>query len=162
MTIIISLIYLLDIGMSAGLSRWAKIRVHRGDEIVDYDVNARGQLETRPPRQTRRTDPFGVRPPPTNTNGQRVARLVAPSEDGCGCGGGCGSVGGGCGEDGWFSRSWGALGDDTNDYTCATFKTNNEEGSPSMPYPEHYLGFADDGSFAFDFGFDSDLFCPSD
>jgi hypothetical protein len=38
---------MLEKGMCAGLLRWAKIRVHLGDEIVDYDANVRNQLETR-------------------------------------------------------------------------------------------------------------------
>jgi hypothetical protein len=148
MTMMTSLHYLLEKEMCAGLSRWTKIRVHRGDEIVDYDVNVRGQLEIRPPRQARRTDPFGIRPPQTNTNSRRVARLVVPSEDGCG--------------DRRFLQSLSERGDDTGDCTCTTFTTNNEEGDPSLLYPEQYLGFVDDNSFAFDFGFDSDLFGPSD
>jgi hypothetical protein len=66
-----------SVEMCSGLSRWAALRVHRGSETFDYELNARGQLAHPAARQRRRPVPFGL---PDDPPRSRVARWVGPQE----------------------------------------------------------------------------------
>jgi hypothetical protein len=129
--------------MCAGLSKWAIIRVHRNEETIDYELNIRGQLVNRPPRQARRSAPYGLTAAnPSGSKGfrprLRVARLALPSTE----------------ED---SGKFGAFREEDEEQEKEqNFKTTNtqEDFGSSLLGSEQYLGFETD-EFAFSFGFES-------
>jgi hypothetical protein len=129
--------------MCAGLSKWAVIRVRRNEETIDYELNIRGQLVNRPPRQARRSAPYGLAANnPSGSKGSRprlrVARLALPSTEK---------------DSGGFGTFCEEKEEQNKEQSFNSTNTQEDFGS-SLLGSEQYLGFETD-EFAFSFGFES-------